>query len=521
MRLDYKWQVAIIGTLGLFMAVLDNTIVSVALPQMQLAFQTDFSTITWVATGYFLAQAAVIPIAGYLSDKIGTKLVFMLSLGLFTLGSGLCAIAPTETLLILFRVIQGVGGGGLFPIVFALIYRAFPPTERGIASAIIGVPVLLAPAFGPTVGGYLTTTFSWNAIFIINLPLGVIALVLAYFILRGRAAERQQDEVPVSKGRFDFIGLALSMIGFTAVVYGISEASSRGWGDGIVLTFLIGGGVVLVAFVITELLVSDPVMDVRLFLNYTFSIANVLSWALAAFLFGSLFLLPFFFERVQGLTPLTAGEILILQGLGSAAGVVVSGSLYNRVGPRIMAVVGFALVTVGTIGLTQLTVATTGLSLQSWLVLRGFGIGLVNIPLQTLALSVVSNKAMARASSLVNVTRQVFSAVGVSVLTTYLTQRTIAHGTQVAAAFQQHPLTGIAASCAPLTRAGAAAVTTCVTQHITTQGLNDTFTVVAIACGICTVVALFVGRDPAIQAARRAAPAGETVEERQPTLAAD
>ena len=182
MRLDYKWQVAIIGALGLFMAVLDNTIVSVALPQMQLAFKTDFSTITWVATGYFLAQAAVIPIAGYLSDKIGTKLVFMLSLGLFTLGSGLCAIAPTETLLILFRVIQGVGGGGLFPIVFALIYRAFPPTERGIASAIIGVPVLLAPAFGPTLGGYLTTTFSWNAIFLINLPHGEIALILAYVI---------------------------------------------------------------------------------------------------------------------------------------------------------------------------------------------------------------------------------------------------------------------------------------------------------------------------------------------------
>src|SRR5581483_9805505 len=167
------------------------------------------STITWVATGYFLAQAAVIPIAGYLSDRIGTKLVFMLSLGLFTLGSGLCAIAPSETLLIFFRVLQGIGGGGLFPIVFALIYRSFPPTERGVASAVIGVPVLLAPAFGPTIGGYLTTTFSWNAIFIINLPFGVITLALSYFILRGRAAERQQDEVPASKGRFDIIGLAL------------------------------------------------------------------------------------------------------------------------------------------------------------------------------------------------------------------------------------------------------------------------------------------------------------------------
>ncbi len=521
MRLDYKWQVALIGALGLFMAVLDNTIVSVALPQMQLAFHTDLSTITWVATGYFLAQAAVIPIAGYLSDKIGTKLVFMLSLGLFTVGSGLCAIAPSETMLILFRVIQGIGGGGLFPIVFALIYRAFPPTERGVASAIIGVPVLLAPAFGPTIGGYLTTTFSWSAIFTINLPLGVIALTLAFFVLRGRASERQHDEVLASKGRFDFIGLGLSMIGFTSVVYAISEASSRGWGDGLVLTFLIGGIVVLVAFIVTELVVSDPVMDIRLFQNYTFSIANVLTWALSAFLFGSLFLLPFFFERIQGLTPLSAGEILILQGLASAMGVVISGGLYNRVGPRIMAVIGFALVALGTVGVAQLSVATTGLSLQGWLVMRGLGLGLVNIPMQTLALSVVSNKAMARASSLVNVTRQVFSAVGVSVLTTYLTQRTIMHGTEVAAAFQQHPLTGIAASCAPLARAGAAALKTCVTRHITTQGLNDTFTVVVIACAICAVLALFVGRDPAIQAAKRAEATGEPLEAKQPTLIAD
>jgi MFS family permease len=471
MRLDYKWQVAVIGALGLFMAVLDYTIVSVALPQMQLAFKTDFSTITWVATGYFLAQAAVIPIAGYLSDKIGTKLVFMLSLGLFTLVSGLCAIAPSAALLILFRILQGVGGGGLYPIVFALI--------------------------------------------------GVIALALAYLILRGRAAERQHDELPVSKGRFDFIGLALSMIGFTAVVYGISEASSRGWGDGAVLAFLVGGGVVLVAFAITELRVRDPVMDMRLFLNYTFSIANLLSWALAAFLFGSLFLLPFFFERVQGLTPLSTGEILLLQGLASAAGVVISGGLYNRVGPRIMAVVGFALVTVGTIGVARVTVSTTGLSLQWWLVMRGLGLGLANIPMRTLALSDVSNKAMARASSLVNVTRQVFSAVGVSVLTTYLAQRALAHGAEVAAAFQQRPLTGIAASCAPLARAGAAAVNTCVSRHVTTHGLNDTFLVVVIACGICAVLALFVGRDPAIQAAKRAARAGEPVEEKQPTLIAD
>ena len=193
MRLDYRWQVAIVSALGLFMAVLDHTIVSVALPQMQQAFHTDLSTITGVATGYFLSQAAVMPITGYLSDRIGAKLVFLISLGLFTMASGLCAFAPNETLLIVFRVIQGIGGGALFPVSFALVYRVFPPTERGMASAFIGVPVLLAPAFGPTIGGYLTTNCDGNAIFTVNRPLGILTFLLALFILRSDKADQTDN----------------------------------------------------------------------------------------------------------------------------------------------------------------------------------------------------------------------------------------------------------------------------------------------------------------------------------------
>jgi EmrB/QacA subfamily drug resistance transporter len=155
--------------LGLFMAILDNTIVSVTLPQMQKAFNTDFETITWVATAYFLAQAAVIPIVGYLSDRVGSKPVFLISLAMFTIGSGLCAIAPTQEALIAFRIFQGIGGGALMPVAFAIVYRIFPATERGPVTAVIGIPIMLAPAFGPTIGGYLSTTFDWNAIFMINL----------------------------------------------------------------------------------------------------------------------------------------------------------------------------------------------------------------------------------------------------------------------------------------------------------------------------------------------------------------
>src|SRR5579863_3412725 len=178
MHLTYRWQATLVIALGLLMAVLDSTIVSVVLPQIATAFHTDFQTITWVGTGYFLANAAVIPIIGYLSDRIGTRTVFLIALGVFTLGSGLCVIAPTEQWLIAFRLLQGIGGGALLPIAMAIIFRLFGPTERAGVMVVLMVPLLLAPAFGPTLGGYLATNFSWNAIFTINLPIGVVAFIL-------------------------------------------------------------------------------------------------------------------------------------------------------------------------------------------------------------------------------------------------------------------------------------------------------------------------------------------------------
>src|SRR5689334_9487412 len=226
------------------MAVLDNTIVSVARPQMQAYFHTDLDTINWVSTAYFLAQAAVIPITGYLSDLIGSKRVFLTALAIFTIGSALCAIAPNEHLLIAFRVLQGIGGGALFPTAFAITFRVFPPTERGLAGAVIGVPVLLAPAFGPTVGGLLTTAFDWHAIFLVNLPIGVIAFLLGFFILRGRGADAAVAGEPAAdRGRFDVLGLVLAMTGFTALVYGITEAGNSSWGDQKVVTALVAGAV--------------------------------------------------------------------------------------------------------------------------------------------------------------------------------------------------------------------------------------------------------------------------------------
>jgi EmrB/QacA subfamily drug resistance transporter len=513
MRLTYRWQATLVITLGLLMAVLDSTIVSVVLPQIATAFHVDYQTITWVGTGYLLAQAAIIPIVGYLSDRAGSKTIFLMALGLFTLGSALCVFAPTASWLVAFRVLQGLGGGALLPVAMAVLFRLFTPTERAGAVALLLIPLLLGPAFGPTLGGYLATSFSWNAIFTINLPIGVMAFALALLVLRGKEAERQANsDTPAAQG-IDLFGLVLSMAGFSALVYGITEAGTRGWGDALVMAFLAGGGALLFAFVIVELRARDPVMDVRLFRSYTFTMANLLQWATVAVLFGSLFLVPFFFERVEGLSALSTGEILISQGLATAVGIAIAGKLYNRIGPRLLAVTGTALVAASMLGFTRLEATTSGADVQLWLILRGLGLGLVGQPLQTLAVSVVSNQQMAKASSLINSTKTVFGAVGVAAFTTYLTQQATTHAQDMAAGLLIRPPGGAAAACLQQVGQQAGLLQACIEQHALTAGLNDTFLLSLVGCVVCTMLALFLGRDPALEAARQASKQDETLKE--------
>jgi EmrB/QacA subfamily drug resistance transporter len=496
MRLTYRWQATLVIALSLLMAILDTTIVSVVMPQIATAFHTDYQTITWVATGYLLANAAIIPVVGYISDRAGSKIIYLCALGIFTLGSALCAFAPNEQWLIAFRVLQGIGGGAMLPLAMAMIFRLFAPTERAGAIALLMIPLLLAPAFGPVLGGYLSTNFSWNAIFTINLPIGVAAFVLALLILRGRTAEREENETVTTGGRLDILGLVLSMSGLAALVYGITRASISGWNDSVVIGFLVVGGLLVLGCIVVELLTKDPVLEMRLFRSYAFTIGNVLIWVTTAVLFGSIYLLPPFFEQVEGLSSLSTGAIMIVQGLAMAVGLGISGKLYNQIGPRILSIIGSALVALSSLGFIHLTPTTTGASLQIWLIMRGLGLGLVAQPLQTLAVAAVSKQQMAKATSLMSSTKTVFGAIGIALLTTYLTQQTTAH------------VKDAAVTCATI----AHALPSCLVQQAATLGFNDTFMLTLIGCVVCTVLAIFVGRDPALEAAKAARKRGETVE---------
>lgn len=513
--LDYKWRAAVVVALGLFLSVLDSTIVSVALPAMRQSFHTDFNTVTWVVSAYFLAQAAVIPVTGYLSDRIGTRNIFLVALGIFIVGSALCALSGNEKALIAARVIQGIGGGALFPTSFAIAYRAFPRDEWGRATAIIGVPVLLAPALGPVIGGYLTSTFSWPAIFVVNIPIGLAALAAGAAFLRRRTDDVGSEAV-ASGGRFDVPGFVLAICGFTVLVYGLTQAGIYGWGTTTVVASLIIAAVLLAGLVTAELRTENPVLDMRIFRYLTFSRAIVLIWVVTAFYYGSLFLIPFFFEKVQGLSPLTSGEIMISQGIAAAIGIAAGGELYNKLGPRPMAVIGMACLALSGIGFTRLGVATTGLSLQVWLVLRGLGLGLATTPLQNLALSVVDRRDLARGTSLINVSRQVFSAAGVAALAAFVAQQATHYASTASAALHAgHAGTGVAGACAT----AGTAVAGCIQQHATANALNDAFMIGLIGCSLAVVLAVVVGHDPSLEALKGSAP--ERMAEAFPHLTRD
>jgi EmrB/QacA subfamily drug resistance transporter len=504
-NLDYKWQAAIIVALGLFLSVLDSTIVSVALPAIRSDFHTDFNTVTWVVTAYFLAQAALIPVTGYISTRNGTKVVFLISMGIFVVGSALCVVAPSEKFLIVARVVQGIGGGGIYPTSFAIAYRAFPRDEWGRATTIIGVPVLLAPALGPVIGGYLTTVFDWRAIFAINLPLGAISFGLAMALLQSRSQDIGEDEDAVFGDRLDVPGLILAGVGFTVLVFGLTQAGTHGWSDTLVLGSLLAGILVLIVMALFELRAAEPVLEVRLFVNSTFLRAMAVLWTASAFYYGGLFLIPFFFERVEGLSALTSGEIMIIQGVGAAVGIGMGGELYNRLGPRRLITAGTVLLAVSSIGFSRLSVGSTGLSLQVWLLLRGLGFGVTNTPVQNLALSVVNRHDLGRGSALVNVTRQVFIAGGVAALASLTTQRAAAHAGDIVRLLGARPPRGAATACVHGRRA---AFSSCVSQHAVVLGLSDVFLIAFIGCCVAVAFAVFIGRDPSVEALKGSAPAG-------------
>ncbi len=412
-------KIAGVVVLGAIMSILDITVVNVALATFQTKFAKNgeplaYSTVAWTVTGYTLALATVIPLTGWAADRFGTKRLYMSAIGLFTLGSVLCASSQSIEMLISFRVLQGLGGGMLMPLGMTILTRAAGPKRMGRLMAILGVPMLLGPIFGPILGGWLIDHLSWHWIFLINLPIGIIALVYAYFAL---AKDR-----PTPSESFDFLGMLMMSPGLALFLYAVSSIPGEGtffnW-----KTEVFGSiGVLLMAiFVVYSFKPKHPLLDLRLFRNRNLAVSIITMIIFAASFFGALLLVPQYFQVVRGESPLQAGWLVAPQGFGAMLTMPVAGALVDKFPVGRIVPFGLVAIVVGMFLLSTVDATTSYFHICAILFLMGLGMGSTMMPIMTTALKTLTHHEVARGSTLLNITQQIGSSIGVATFSVILT----------------------------------------------------------------------------------------------------
>ncbi|QUR69963.1 DHA2 family efflux MFS transporter permease subunit [Mycobacterium spongiae] len=410
-------RIAGVCALASVMTILDTTIVTVAQNTFIVQFGSTQAVVGWTMTGYLLAMATVIPIAGWAADRFGTKRLWMGSVLAFTLGSALCAAAPTILLLIIFRAVQGIGGGMVMPIGFTILTRAAGPKRLGRLMGVLGIPMLLGPIGGPILGGWIIDAYGWKWIFLINLPLGLAALLFAAIVF--------PRDCPAPSESFDLFGVLLLVPGLATFLFGVSAIPGRGTAaDRHVLVPAIVGLLLIAMFVHHALHRADhPLIDLRLFSNVVVTQANLTLLVFAIAFFGTLLLLPTYFQQVLHLTPLQSGLYLIPHGLGAMVTMPVAGAFMDRRGPGKAVILGIALVAAG------LAVFTVGVFEQArylptllvGLATMGMGTGCAMTPLSGTAMRTLLPHQIARGSTLISVNQQVGGSIGAALLSVILT----------------------------------------------------------------------------------------------------
>jgi len=412
-RFDYKWVALAVVLCGSIMTLIDATVVNVAVPTLQSAFQArSYNDISWVVTAYLLAQGAVIPVTGWVTDRFGTKKVYLITLLLFTLASALCGLAWNLPTLILFRILQGIGGGMIMPIGMTIILRAVGPSQMGRVMGVFGVPMLLAPAIGPVLGGWLVQDYSWRLIFYINVPVGAVALVAAYRLLR---------ETPFSHTmKLDWIGLATATPAVLALMYGVDRSSELGWGSPLVLGMLVTSAAFFVAFIWRQRVAEEPLLHLELFRDSTFSNSIILGFFLVTALFGGMLLLPLYLQQVHGYDAITTGLLLMPQAATAAIFMPLGGYLSDRIGPRPVVMFGVATLVFGGILLAQIHADSPVILVVVALAVRGMSMGFAMMPGMSAGLARIPPRLTSRASSITNTVQRAGSSVGIAILVTVL-----------------------------------------------------------------------------------------------------
>ncbi len=419
----YQWWVLGNVMIGTFMAVLDATIVNVALPKIMAEFGVSVDKVEWVLTAYLLVFAVMLPTSGWVADHFGYKRTYLLALGLFTFGSLLCGLAWDEDVLIIFRIIQGAGAGFLMPVGMAIVTREFAPERRGIALGFWSIAAAASVSLGPLAGGYLIDNFAWHTIFDVNVPIGIFGIFATIVIQREYKTEKART--------FDFGGFLTMTIFLTFLLLALTNGNAAWNTGGWTSTFIVACFAIsllgLVAFLIIESMVEHPFIELKLLRNFNFGMTNLVLFIFGLGMFGSTFLLPLYLQNALGYTAYQAGLVFLPVGILQGSMAPIAGILSDRGNPKLPAVVGIILLAASLFMNYFLSVFSERAQIMAALYVRGFAMGLLFTPLSSLALAEIPREKMAQASGLFNVIRQVGGSFGVALLGALLSRRMILH----------------------------------------------------------------------------------------------
>ncbi len=496
---NIPWTAMMTLVIGAFMAILDSSIVNVALPKLMAVFGVGAESIQWVATAYMLVSGMVVPVTGYLCDRFGSKRMYIFSLAVFTIGSGLCALAWNNNTLIAARVIQAIGGGMIMPVSMSMIYAIVPIEKMGLAMGIWGISAMAAPTIGPTLGGYLVDHMGWEWIFTVNLPVGVASIFLSGMLL---------NETPRRANlKLDIIGAVLSATACFTLLLAMSEGQDKGWTSLYIVNLIIVSVFSFILFILWELSTPQPLLDLRILKNKTLSYTLLGVTFTTIGLFSAMFLVPLFTQNILGYTPMQTGLLMMPAALTTGIMMPISGRLFDKIGALPLCLSGMLIMTITTYQLHSITTDTSYSHLQWLLVKRAVGMGLAMMPFSTAGMNTVPRFLVARAAALNNLMRQISASLGIAFLTYQMLHRQTLHTAWLAETVNYNSpaamdalskLQGIMSQAGGGPQAAAAGATSMLSMLLQRQafvaGITDAFIISSVITAMAIPFTLFLSK---------------------------
>ncbi|KYG91577.1 DHA2 family efflux MFS transporter permease subunit [Metasolibacillus sp. FSL K6-0083] len=469
--------------IGTFVAFLNNTLLNIALPSIMVDLKIEnYSTVQWLSTGYMLVSGILVPASAFLITKFKNRTIFIASMGLFLLGTVMAAFAPSFGILIAGRMVQAAGAATMSPLLMNIMLISFPIEKRGTAMGLFGLVMFAAPAIGPTLSGWIVEHYNWRVLFEMIIPFAAISLVLGIWKLR--------NIMPTREVTIDYLSLVLSTIGFGGLLYGFSMAGSKGWGELEVYGTIILGVIGFITFVARQLKLEEPLLDLHIYKYPMFALSSVISMVMSVAMFSGMILTPAYVQTVRGISPFDAGLMMlpgaIVMGLMSP----ITGRLFDKYGPRMIATLGLIIMTVSTFYLSKLSLDSSYAYIITVYTVRSFGMSLVMMPIMTNGLNQIPMKMNPHGTAINNTAQQVTGAIGTAVFVTIMNAHTKTRAAElVAEAQEQATASGIQP-----TESQIAEMTAQIGQAAMLDGINFTFFVATIVSFIALILTFFVKR---------------------------